>query len=298
MITAFWNINTGPSSFDHRLQTLARWVDEVKPALLMLCEVGHGLLVKPASGQRKIEAALGGYELAGFVDTRDKSGGTTSLCLAALALKGSGFKATSVSADNINLKQARNLLKVEIQPQDGAKSYPVWGLHADPTLEGGRRACEAIAAQLGTAAGAGAVFGGDFNATAALAEKSGLTVSRPRGYYEPGAGDGKPVPPADGIKLGMPAGPPMRATHWKVRAGTTPGATRRDKTARGNEVLRNHRSMGVALVPADLIDYAVARPANDGGARTITPLANCLSHDTWDDILAQFDHAPVVYHIA
>lgn len=272
MITAFWNINTGTTSFPHRRALLRQWSQALQPDLVFLEEVSHKLLIgKPPP----ILNCFPGYDLhSNFEYTLDKNDNPTTKCLAVLIRQGQVNQVHGVvSARLVGANQRRRALRANVTVNNN--SFGIWGLHANASPKGGRDAVTYAVKRLQETTGHFCVFGGDFNCrhdAAVTLMKPEQSLVAPQGYPDP--------------QIGGVHGPMLPCTQWK----TTPGGS---TDVNLFPAMRLTRQLDLGLEPHYMIDYVI----HNQGVRQVTPLANCLNGDMWTDIVAQFDHAPVVYDI-
>jgi hypothetical protein len=150
---AFWNINTGKSSFKDRKETLFDWCSVVTPDLLILEEVSKNL------GSDLPE--LTGLTPVNFVNTLQKNGkpGTKQIW----ALRGAG---QAFEARPLRMTGADYASRMTIKVTDGTK-LSIRGIHANATPWGGKDAVK-TAIEMVTS-DPDAVVGGDFNCSLATA---------------------------------------------------------------------------------------------------------------------------------
>lgn len=163
MKIAFWNINTGLTSWPDRLATLKAWCLKMDLDLLLLEEVGNTL-------RADITAATGMEEVA-YVNTLDINGKESTKQLWALRKLGSKFVGRAITFPDLD--QKRMLVKVT-NPDFGG--FELWVIHANASSKGGADAVTAVNAFLVTVAGNGAIVGGDFNCPI---DKAGARAIKP-----------------------------------------------------------------------------------------------------------------------
>lgn len=155
------------------------------------------------------------------------------------------------------LEQRRLLLKIT---HEQLGNFELWVIHANASQIGGRNAVDAVNSYLTN--NPGAIVGGDFNCPIALA---GENAVHPLSWN----------------------GSRMNFTQWNKTCGTTQGP---------DANLHIERTLCInyynKIEPHNVIDYVIK-----GENRYVRPINNCVSEDTWINILNNFDHCPVIYEI-
>ncbi len=260
MKLAFWNMNTGVGSFVDKQKAVSTWCAETQPELLILEEVSSTLAADAGgAGLTKMT----GMTLLGFVNTLDKNLDASTKCIAALAGPKTKIKFAATALGFPGLDQKRNLVKVTTS--NLTSNLYIWGIHANASISGGINARTAAETYLASAVGAGAIVGGDYNASFSKPADARVLATVSTRF------DGKP----------------LTATQWNNEGGSAMnGAAMQKELNLSRVVYANTKLNGV-------IDYALSGP----GVK-IAGLPNAGSQANWTDIVALFDHCPVVFDVA
>lgn len=263
MKIAFWNVNTGATSYMDRKSVLKTWLEEVQPDLLMLEEISSTLVMND-NGKPLVD--LTGYSLLKAVNTLDKNLQPSTKCLAALVHPQTPVQMSATPLRFPDLDQRRMLLKVITTnlPQN----VNIWAIHANASEKGGAAAREAVEKLLATETGKTTIVGGDFNAKASAVATRGVTLVAPLRI--------------DGV--------PMKCTQWTAGGAGPPSTGENSKSEQMTAFGFTKSYVVKTIKPNSVIDYVM-----HGASLSVKSEPNCVREETWRTIVAQFDHAPVVY---
>ncbi|MCE9670785.1 hypothetical protein LY474_23540 [Myxococcus stipitatus] len=141
----------------------------------------------------------------------------------------------------------------------------VWGIHANASAWGGKAAVKKAISSLKKERERLSLWGGDFNRGIAKAASDGARVCHPLAH--------------DGSRLNF--------TQWNHE--------QRGSTGRGYSQklhLPEGKALSFPVDPRGVIDYVI-----HGKGLEVTAEPNCPTVEMWCEILAQFDHCPVVYTV-
>lgn len=142
---AFWNVNTGLTSWKDRLETLYYWSRSMVVDLLFLEEVSHTL-------EDELPEITGMEPLATSV-MLDVNGNRSTKDLWVLQKEGNDFQGREARISGMMSRRACVVAKND--------DLTVWGLHANSSYKGGLSAVIAVDAAIVNAPGN--IVGGDFN---------------------------------------------------------------------------------------------------------------------------------------
>jgi hypothetical protein len=202
---------------------------------------------------------LTGMKTLGFANTLDRNDNPSTKQLHAMARRNIKADYSCRTVRFPGLTSRRALLKVSAVagPLHGSA---IWVIHANASKKGGTAAVAAVNTYL--AANDDAMVGGDFNCAFADA---GVRATRPQSWQPNN----------------------LRFTQWNKTAGTTssPDASLHLTAMLGTAIYAK-------VVRHRVIDYVMT-----GNNRMVGNVPNCTTEGLWRDILACFDHCPVVYNI-